>query len=109
MLAKKAIEGGKVRLNDQSCKVSAQVRAGDTLRIRQGFDEKIVTVRALSEVRGTAPQAALLYDETPESKVKRDEAAAMRKLVAGPKQEPAGRPTKRDRRRIIKFLSQPNE
>lgn len=104
MLAKKAVEGGKVHLQGQACKVSQLIRVGDELNIRQGFDEKIVTVKALSEVRGSAPVAALLYEETPASRAKREEAAQMRKL-AGIK-APASRPTKRDRRRIIRFLQQ---
>jgi ribosome-associated heat shock protein Hsp15 len=103
MLAKKAIEGGKVHLHGERSKVSAQVRVGDELRIRQGFDEKTVVVKALSELRGSASAAALLYDETEESKKIREEAALVRKM-AGPKQISSGRPTKRDRRRIIRFL-----
>lgn len=105
MLAKKGIEGGKVHLNDDVCKVSQQVKVGDQLRIRQGFDEKIVVVRALSEKRGPAADAAMLFEETLESKAKREEAALMRKF-AGPKSAPSGRPTKRDRRKIIRFLEQ---
>lgn len=108
MLAKKAIEGGKVHLNDQSCKVSAQVRVGDVLRIRQGFDEKIVTVRGLAQVRGPAQVATLLFEETPESKAFREAAAAARKL-AGQNLTPSKRPTKKERRHIIRFLSQPEQ
>jgi ribosome-associated heat shock protein Hsp15 len=107
-LAKKAIEGGKVHLNDQSCKVSAQLQVGDVLRIRQGFDEKVVIVRALCQVRGSASQAALLFEETEESRASRDAATAMRKL-AGPIAAPSKRPTKKERRHIIRFLSQPDE
>src|SRR5688572_21692239 len=103
MLAKKGIEGGKVHLNGHACKVAQLVRVGDELKIRQGFDEKIVTVRALSEVRGNATDAAILFEETHESKAKREEAAMLRKL-SGHTAAPAARPTKRDRRRIIKFL-----
>lgn len=104
MLAKKGVEGGKVHLNGEACKVSRQVKVGDELRIRQGFDEKIVTVLALSESRGTATQAALLFEETKESLLKRQEAAKLRSL--SPKAATEGRPTKRDRRKIIKFLGQ---
>jgi ribosome-associated heat shock protein Hsp15 len=104
-LSKKAVEGGKVHLNGQSCKVSSQLKVGDELKIRQGLDEKQVVVLQLSEIRGSAAVAAQLYDETKESKAAREEAALVRKL-AGPKQAPAARPTKRDRRRIIKFLQQ---
>lgn len=105
MLAKKAIEGGKVHANGEACKVSRQVRVGEELRIRQGFDEKMVVVVALSEIRRTATDAALLYEETKESLQRREEAALMRK-AEGPKQAKVGRPTKKDRRKIIKFLEQ---
>jgi len=104
-LCKKAIEGGKVHLGGQSCKVSTLVKVGDQIRVRQGFDEKFVVVLALSDVRGTATDAVKLYEETKESEAIRKEAALMRKL-AGQTQVSAGRPTKRDRRRIIRFLEQ---
>ena len=104
MLAKKAVEGGKVHLNGQGCKVAQLIRVGDELRVRQGFDEKQMTVKALSEVRGSAAQAALLFEESVESKAKREEGALIRKM-SGLK-APASRPTKRDRRRIIRFLQQ---
>lgn len=105
MLAKKGIEGGKVHANGESCKVSRQVRIGDELKVRQGFDEKTVMVLALSEHRGSAKDAALLFEETKESIATREAAAALRK-AAGPTLVSSGRPTKRDRRKIIKFLEQ---
>ena len=56
-LAKAAIDGGKVQLDGQRVKVSKEVVVGDILQIRQGWDEKVVLVKQLSEQRRSAPQA----------------------------------------------------
>ncbi len=100
-IAKEAIEGGKVHFDGSRVKVSKEVRVGMQLTIRQGFDEKTVVIKALSAVRGGAPQAQLLYDETVESVAKRDFYSSQRKLanLARPEQ----RPNKRDRRQIHRF------
>lgn len=102
-LAQQAIEGGKVHYDGARVKVSKEVQVGATLRIRQGFDEKTVTVLALSVQRGGAPQASLLYRETEESAAERDQRAALRKLQNAGLESAAGRPTKRDRRQIHRF------
>jgi ribosome-associated heat shock protein Hsp15 len=83
--------------------VSKEVRVGAELRIRQGFDEKTVTVRALSDERRGAPEAALLYEETPESVAARAAGTEMRRLQRAGAQPPAGRPDKRERRLIHRF------
>ena len=67
-LAKAAIDGGKVHLAGQRVKVSKEITIGDTLQIRQGFDEKVVLVRELSDQRRGAPEAQLLYEETADSR-----------------------------------------
>ncbi len=102
-LAKQAVEGGKVHYNGDRAKCSRMVEIGVELTIRQGFDEKIVVVVALSDKRGGAPQAQLLYDETEASLKARDEAAAQRKLT---RTEPSRRPTKKGRRLIRGFHDQ---
>ncbi|MDR0781345.1 MAG: ribosome-associated heat shock protein Hsp15 [Pseudomonadales bacterium] len=102
-LAKTAIDGGKVHCNGERCKGSREIAAGMTLQIRQGWDERTVVVRGISEQRGGAPQAALLYEETAESIAARERLAAERKaqhLAQGPQNN---RPTKQDRRRIHRF------
>lgn len=91
-------------MNGQACRVSQQVHVGDELVVRQGYDEKVIVVKALSEVRGPAASAALLFDETEESKKRREHEAQVRKM-AGPVAAPKARPTKKDRRKIIQFLS----
>ena len=102
-LAKAAIEGGKVQLDGQRVKVSREISVGDSLHIRQGWDRKIVVVRALSDQRRGAPEAQRLYEETAESIARREEEAAARKAAGGMIDRPAQRPTKKQRRQIHRF------
>jgi ribosome-associated heat shock protein Hsp15 len=102
-LAKQAIDGGKVHCNGEHCKSSREIEAGFILQIRQGFDERTVIVKALSEQRRGAPQAALLYEETPESLALRERLAAERRAQNAAQPPDSGRPTKQDRRRIHRF------
>ncbi len=100
--AKEAIEGGKVHCEGQRVKVSKEVRPGMIFSIRQGFDEKVVVVKALSEVRGPAAQAQQLYEETAES-------IAARALQQQERRDqnlahPEHKPNKKERRQIHKFL-----
>ena len=106
-LAKAAIEGGKVHLGGQRVKVSREISVGDTLQIRQGWDEKVIQVIALSNQRRGAPEAQALYAETAESQEKREAEAAARKAAGGMIDRPARRPTKKQRRQIHRFKEQP--
>ncbi len=101
-LSKDAVEGGKVHINGQRPKVSKKIQAGELISIRQGFDEKTVTVIALSEKRGPASEAQGLYKESEQSLNNRAKAHELRKLMPhhAPKQ---GRPNKKERRQIIRF------
>ena len=63
-VAKAAIEGGKVHHNTDRVKVSREIRVGMELTIQQGFERKTVVIKALSAVRGGAPVAQQLYEET---------------------------------------------
>ena len=102
-LAKAAIDGGKVHLEGQRVKVSKEVAVGDTLQIRQGWDEKVVQVRQLSEQRRGAPEAQLLYQETSASIEKREAQALARKAAGGMIDRPAHKPSKQQRRQIHRF------
>ncbi len=102
-LAKQAIDGGKVHCNGMRCKSSREVSEGDSLEIRRGWDELTVIVTALSDQRRGAPEAALLYEETPESRQKRETEAEQRRLQRANNPSPEGRPSKQDRRRIHQF------
>lgn len=101
-LAKEAIEGGKVHCEGQRVKVSKEIRVGAVLTIRQGFDEKTVVVKALSDVRGPAPIAQQLYEETTESIAGRLQRQADRQ--AQNLAQPDHKPNKKERRQIHRFL-----
>jgi ribosome-associated heat shock protein Hsp15 len=100
-LAADEIGKGRINVNGQAAKPSRDVKPGDRIELRQGPVTRTVLVRGISSVRGPAPVAQALYEETPESLAARAAAAEARRLGA----EPAlsitqGRPTKRDRRDI---------
>lgn len=104
-LAKEAIEGGKLHCRGERCKPSKEVKVGDELVLRAGYDERIVVIEQLSAVRRGAPQAQLLYRETDESISAREKAAQLRKAGALGIQTD-GRPTKKQRRQIHRFKDQ---
>jgi ribosome-associated heat shock protein Hsp15 len=98
-LAAEEIGKGRVEVNGQEAKASRDVKVGDTVAMRREGVSRTVVVKGLSEVRGPAPVAQQLYEETPESLRAREQAAEQRRLA----REPAlsiehGRPTKRGRR-----------
>ena len=102
-MASDEIGKNRVQVNGQDAKASREVKPGDTVRMRQGQVERTVRVKAISAVRGPAPVAQLLYEETAESLAQRQKQAEMNRLS----REPAlsieqGRPTKRDRRQMEK-------
>lgn len=106
-LAKQALEGGKVQCDGQKVKPSKDITTGLTLTIRQGYDDKVVLVKALSDKRRGAPEAQLLYEETPESITKREERAAQRKAGGLAGQIISDhRPNKKERRQIHRFQRQ---
>ena len=100
--SRQAIDGGKVHVNGQRAKPSKELTLEDQLKIRQGFDEKIIIVKALSDQRKGATEAQLLYEETVESIAKRQMTAEQRR-AAGQHVASKGRPNKRDRRLIHEF------
>ncbi|AYA68479.1 RNA-binding protein [Acinetobacter sp. WCHA55] len=100
-IAKNAIEGGKVHHNGERVKVSREVRIGMELTIQQGIDKKTVVIKELSDVRGSAPVAQTLYEETEVSITRRELIASQRKLHNLAR--PDHRPSKKDRRDISKF------
>lgn len=102
-LAKQAIDGGKIHCDGQRIKPSKEVTIGLTLTIRQDLDEKIVVVKALSAQRRGAPEAALLYEETEESKTLREKRSAERKAGLGNYIISDHRPSKKERRHIHRF------
>lgn len=102
-LATEAVAGGKVHVGGQRCKPSHTVHPGEMLRIQRGPEEYLITVTALSDRRGPASAAALLYEETADSRQRREALREQRRLERSSLPQPPGRPTKQDRRRIMRF------
>ena len=100
-LAVQEIGKGRILVNDQPAKPAREVAPGDLVTVRKEDPALHVRVMAISGVRGPAPVARQLYEETPESAAARERAAEMRRLAPEPALGiEAGRPTKRDRRLI---------
>lgn len=100
-LAAREIGNGRVMVNDQPAKPSREIAPDDMIVVRKGDTRTEVCVVALSAVRGPAPVARQLYQETAESIAAREQAAEMRRFAPEPAHAiRAGRPTKRERRQI---------
>ena len=98
-LATDEIDKGRVAINGQDVKPAREVKVGDTVSLRREGVTRTVVVKGVSDTRGPAPVAQLMYEETAESLKEREKAAEQRRYA----REPAlsiehGRPTKRGRR-----------
>lgn len=104
-LATEAVAGGKVEVNGEHAKPAKAIKPGDEVRVRLGPYEHTLMVRALSERRGPASVAQTLYEETAASRDGRERLAAQLKLApAAFVYEEKGRPTKKDRRELSRFI-----
>ena len=99
-LAAEAVEGGKVQVNGDRPKRARPLQVGDELRIRLGPYEHIIVVRALSDRRGPATQAAGLFDESAAWRSAREALSVLLKTLHSLFGPEKGRPTKKDRREI---------
>ena len=98
-LAVEQIEKGRVQVNGQAAKPAREVRCGDLLEMRLGDSQRTVKVLGVSNLRGPAPVAQALYEETAESLAKAEAARLARRQGVEPASSlEHGRPTKRDRR-----------
>ena len=102
-LAAQAVDGGKVSLNGQRPKPAKEVKTGDALEVRIGAFVFDIAVRALSEKRGPAPEAAKLYEETEAGRLARLELGAKLRANAALNPFVKGRPTKKARRDLERF------
>jgi ribosome-associated heat shock protein Hsp15 len=105
-LAAEAITSGKVEVNGDRVKPARELKPGDRVRLRLGPYEQLLTVTALSERRGPAAQAALLYEETAESRLAREKLRWQLRYAAPIVEMGEGRPTKKDRR-ALRRLKEP--
>ncbi|QYJ85997.1 ribosome-associated heat shock protein Hsp15 [Shewanella mesophila] len=102
-IAKEMINGGKVHYNGQRAKSSKVAEVDAVIRVRQGYDEKEVVIKKLSEQRQKAVIAQALYEETPESIAKRETYAEARRLNVLNNPAPDTKPDKKQRRQLIRF------
>ena len=100
-LAKKAIEGGKVELNEAAGKPSKAAHVGDRLRLARGEERFEIEVVVLGDQRGPVALAQSLYRETEASRNARVEAAERCRLERTGYAKPPTKPDKRARRLII--------
>ena len=104
-LATEAVTGGKVEVNGERAKPAKAIKPGDELRLRLGPYEHILIVRGLAERRGPASVAQGLYEETAASRDARERLAAQLKMAPATFVfEEKGRPTKKDRRDLTRFI-----
>jgi ribosome-associated heat shock protein Hsp15 len=108
-LATEAINGGKVHLNGQRAKSGKEIGIGARLEISKDQYTWDITVTALKAQRRPASEAALLYEETPESHAKRQAEVERRKLIREMGGQPDERPDKKDRRLIHRFKREMGE
>jgi ribosome-associated heat shock protein Hsp15 len=101
--ASRACDLGRVLASGQPAKPAREIRIGDRLQITNDGGEFHIDVLGLSDVRGPAPVAQTLYRETDASREARQKAAGERRALLNFEALPEGRPSKRDRRQIIRF------
>jgi ribosome-associated heat shock protein Hsp15 len=103
-LAAQAVEGGKVQLNGERAKPAKALKIGDRLLLRIGPYLWDISVADLTVRRGPASAAQKLYAETEASRRTREEQAALLKAERQSAPGFPGRPTKKQRREINRFL-----
>lgn len=102
-IAAQSVDGGKVRVDGERAKTAKEVKIGMLIHIRSKEFEMELEVTGLSNIRRGASEAALLYNETELSKLRRENAKITREADIGIRERGAGRPTKRQQREIKKF------
>jgi ribosome-associated heat shock protein Hsp15 len=100
-LATDAVDRGRVRIGGEPVKPARAVKLDDKISIDNGSDRWEVVVLAISDVRGAAPVARALYQETAQSIERREHDQEARRLFPEPGSSIKGRPTKRDRRALL--------
>ena len=105
-IAKQMIETGKVEYNGQRCKTSRIVELGATIKLKQGFDNKTIIVKGISDQRRCYKEAVLLYEETEESIQQKKLNEEQRKLNCFFSPHPDEKPNKKQRRELLKIKSE---
>ena len=107
-LAAQAIDAGHVRVDGQRAKPALGIHPPMRVSVRKQALTWTVEVLGTAHTRRSATAAAALYRETAESVALRERTLAEQRAArAQAAMQPAGRPTKRDRRRLEDFLNEP--
>ena len=104
-LASEAIKKGRVKIDGEKIKPGKEIKPGIMLSIRQSYYDRAVRVLSLSPRRGSATDAAQLYQETEDSLANRERLQEIQRAQPSLRERGLGRPTKRERRQIISFTS----
>ncbi len=108
-LASEAIKGGKIDINGSHAKPSKTVRINDQIKIKKSPFIFEITIKGLSKHRGSASIAVLLYEESEQSISTREKLSEQLKTESALRPATPGRPSKRDRRNIIRFTRKSQE
>ena len=104
VLASEAVSGGKVHLNGARVKPSRMVKVGDQLLITKSQLEYDIAVKGLNSKRRPAKEAVLLYEESAESIASREQRMSEIKLLNAQMPFTEKRPSKKERRQIVRFI-----
>jgi ribosome-associated heat shock protein Hsp15 len=102
-LATEAVNGGKVHLNGLRVKAGRLVKTGDTLSIQKDGNLYEVTITRINKTRRPAKEASLCYQESEQSRLKREQEQKMKKLAAATRPVPQRKPGKREREQLRQF------
>lgn len=103
VLATDAVNGGKAHLNGQRVKAGRLVKVGDVISIQKSGENYEVTILAMSKTRRPAKEAALCYEESEQSRLKREEEQRIKKLATAIRPTPQRKPDKREREQLRRF------
>lgn len=102
-LASDAVNGGKVHLNGHRVKAGRLVKIGDVLSIQKDSVLYELTIKAINKTRRPAKEASLLYEESEQSRLKREQEQKMKKLASATRPVPQRKPGKREREQLRRF------
>lgn len=102
-LATEAVNGGKAHLNGQRVKAGRMVKVGDVLSIQKNTDAYDVTILEINKTRRPAKEACLTYEESEQSRLRREKEQGMKKLVSAMRPMPQRKPGKREREQLRRF------
>jgi len=102
-MATAAVNGGKVHLNGQRVKAGRIVKVGDALTIQKDSVLFDVTIKELLKTRRPAKEASLTYEESEQSRLKREQEKEIKRLASASRPIPQRKPDKREREQLRQF------